>query len=44
MWMMRLGVGMARRGWVSPEEVINTFPLPELQKRLQERRKRRSST
>ncbi len=43
MWMMRLGVGMARRGWLPPEEVINTCPLPELRQRLQERRKRRSS-
>ncbi len=43
MWMMRLGVGMARRGWVRPEEIINTRSLPELRTLLQERRKRRSS-
>ncbi|MDQ4148659.1 MAG: DNA polymerase/3'-5' exonuclease PolX [Actinomycetota bacterium] len=27
---IRLGVGMAQRGWVSPEEVVNCRPLPEL--------------
>jgi DNA polymerase (family 10) len=30
MWMMRLGVAVARRGWLSPEDVINTFPLQKL--------------
>ncbi|MDR4507053.1 MAG: DNA polymerase/3'-5' exonuclease PolX [Candidatus Brocadiaceae bacterium] len=30
MWMMRLGVGIARRGWVEAKNVINTFPLARL--------------
>ncbi len=30
LWMMRLGVGVARRGWLEPRDVINTYPLKEL--------------
>jgi DNA polymerase (family X) len=30
MWMMELGVGIARRGWLEAEDVINTFPLDKL--------------
>lgn len=27
---MRLGVGMAQRGWLTKQDVINSFPLPRL--------------
>lgn len=30
LWMMRLGVAVARRGWLRPEDVINTLPLKQL--------------
>ncbi|HLA37955.1 MAG TPA: PHP domain-containing protein, partial [Candidatus Brocadiales bacterium] len=30
MWMMQLGVGVARRGWLEKEDVINTWPLERL--------------
>jgi DNA polymerase (family 10) len=32
MWIMRLGVAVARRGWLGPEDVVNTFPLEKLLK------------
>lgn len=31
---MKFGIGMARRGWVEKEEVINTLPLGQLKKML----------
>ncbi|MGH3679545.1 MAG: DNA polymerase/3'-5' exonuclease PolX [Natronosporangium sp.] len=31
---LRYGVGMAQRGWLTPAEVINTWPLPELRRFL----------
>jgi DNA polymerase (family 10) len=31
---MRYGVDQARRGWIEPDDVLNTRPLPELQKLL----------
>lgn len=31
---MRFGVGQARRGWLEPEDVLNTRPLKELRKLL----------
>lgn len=31
---MRLGVGQARRGWLSPSDVINSASLPDLKKLL----------
>jgi DNA polymerase (family 10) len=31
---MRLGVGMAQRGWVTAPEVINSLPLEDLQRFL----------
>ncbi len=30
MWMMELGVGTARRGWLKKEDIINTLELDEL--------------
>ncbi len=30
LWMMELGVGIARRGWLEKEDVINTWPLQKL--------------
>jgi DNA polymerase (family 10) len=30
MWMVKLGVGTARRGWAKREDVLNTFSLKEL--------------
>ena len=30
MWMMELGVMVARRGWLEPEDIINTFTAEEL--------------
>jgi DNA polymerase (family 10) len=32
---MELAVGLAQRGWLSPERVLNTHPLPELRNWLQ---------
>ncbi|MDD4939722.1 MAG: DNA polymerase/3'-5' exonuclease PolX [Candidatus Omnitrophica bacterium] len=31
---MKLGVSVARRGWLSPDDVINTYPLEKLLKAL----------
>jgi DNA polymerase (family 10) len=28
---MRFGVSQARRGWLEPEDVLNTRPWPELE-------------
>jgi DNA polymerase (family 10) len=27
---LRYGIGQARRGWLSPDDVVNTLPLREL--------------
>lgn len=35
---LRLGVGTARKGWLTKEDVINTLPLPELLKALKKKR------
>jgi DNA polymerase (family 10) len=40
LWMMKLGVGTARRGWVEKRFVINAWPLKELLKFVKEKRKR----
>ena len=32
--LMRFGVGQARRGWLAPDDVINTRRLPDLRKLL----------
>ncbi len=29
LWMMKLGVGVARRAWLNKDSIINTQPLPE---------------
>jgi len=37
---MKFGIATARRGWVRPEDVINTMPLPNLRKWIARKRKR----
>jgi len=37
---LRLGAGIARKGWLTREDVINTLPLPKLKLALQAKRKR----
>ena len=32
--LMRFGIGQARRGWLEPEDVVNTRPLAELRRLL----------
>jgi DNA polymerase (family 10) len=32
---IRFGVGQARRGWLEPDDLLNTRPWTELQKLLQ---------
>ena len=34
MRFMRLGIGIARRAWISPESIINTYDLVNLKRRL----------
>jgi len=34
---MRFGVAVARRGWLSPKDVINTLPLDRLLKEIKKR-------
>jgi len=34
---MRFGIGQAHRGWLEPEDVLNTRSWPELQKLLKRR-------
>src|SRR5580704_724811 len=36
--VMRYGIGTAQRGWLTPDEVINTWPLPRLMAFLQAKR------
>jgi len=40
MWMMRLGVGQARRAWLPPERIWNTLPYEQLIGVLRKRRQR----
>ncbi|MFQ3611795.1 MAG: PHP domain-containing protein, partial [Fimbriimonadales bacterium] len=40
LWTMELAVGLAQRGWLPPERVLNTRPLAELQAWLSERTRR----
>jgi DNA polymerase (family X) len=35
---LRLGAGIARKGWLRKEDVINTLPLPSLRKELARKR------
>jgi len=37
---LRLGAGLARKGWLGPGDVLNTLPLPALRKALQTKRSR----
>lgn len=30
LWMMKLGVGVARRGWLEPKDLLNTLPADKL--------------
>jgi DNA polymerase (family 10) len=30
MWMMELGVGIARRGWLEAKDVLNTLPFEKV--------------
>ena len=39
---LRLGVGIARKGWLTAADVINTLPLPKLRKELAKKRTRKS--
>jgi DNA polymerase (family X) len=38
---LRYGVGTAQRGWLTPDDVINTWPLPRLREFLRKGRQRR---
>lgn len=38
---LRLGAGIARKGWLTREDVINTLPLPELRRALRTKLNRR---
>lgn len=38
---LRLGAGIARKGWLTKEDVINTRDLPRLRSALQEKRRRK---
>ncbi len=42
--LMHLGVGMARRGWATPDRVINTFPLEKLKEFVAEKRRKMAKT
>lgn len=42
MWMMELGVGIARRGWLEAKNVINTFSLDKLKAFCRGKRKSKS--
>ena len=32
--LLRYGIGTAQRGWLTPDDVINTWPLPRLKEFL----------
>ena len=40
LWMMELGVTVARRGWLEPENVLNNFTAEELIKWAKSKRAR----
>lgn len=40
LWMMELGVMVARRGWLEPKNVLNTFTAAELIKWTKSKRSR----
>ncbi|MDI6785694.1 MAG: DNA polymerase/3'-5' exonuclease PolX [bacterium] len=37
-WTMKLGVGVARRGWLSKEDILNTYEIEDLMKYLKIKR------
>ena len=39
---LRLGAGIARKGWLTKADVINTLPLPKLMKELGRKREKRT--
>lgn len=41
LWMMELGIGTARRGWLETRDVINSWPLEKLKAFSQAKRKSR---
>jgi DNA polymerase (family 10) len=38
---LRLGTGIARKGWLTANDVINTLPLPKLRKELAKKRNKK---
>ncbi len=40
LWLIRLGIGVARRAWLEPRDVINTLPLPQLREALLAKRRK----
>ena len=40
MWMIKLGIGTARRGWVEKKDVVNAGSLRSLQKFVKDKRRR----
>jgi DNA polymerase (family 10) len=38
---LRLGAGIARKGWLEKKDVINTLPLEKLRAELQRKRSRK---
>jgi DNA polymerase (family 10) len=38
---LRLGAGIARKGWLTKEDVVNTLPLAQLKLELASKRSRR---
>jgi len=37
---LKLGVGTARKGWLTPSDVVNCLPIPQLLEALKQKRKR----
>ena len=38
---LRLGAGIARKGWLTKDDVINTLPLKQLKEELRRKRERK---
>ena len=38
---LRIGTAIARKGWLTAKDVINTLPLPKLQKELGKKRNKK---
>ncbi len=38
LWFMKLGIGVARRGWLEPDDIVNTMPYKRLSKYLKKLR------